>query len=315
HTLSNAAKKAYLDAEVCVMNTPSTLPLPGVRNKYDELVSIHQLHALTIHSTGVFLPWHRWYLHLHEVLLKACGYHGGTPYWDEVLESNLTNSGDSVIFTGGPYGFGTDAPCVVDGPFVGQVSAIGPIWNITDGCIGRAHTLGNPLKSNFFFPGIDVPTELARCKTLTSFVDFATCLYLAPHVSGHIAMGSLRGDSHASPSDPVFWLHHSYVDKVWLEWQNASPTTRTYAIGGNNKQDPAIGFLELPGNMTEEAINIFQSSPNAAQLALIPAGDEGDGGGSVVTLNHTLTSYGQIPDAKVADVMDAKGGYLCFEYV
>ncbi|KAK4167230.1 hypothetical protein QBC43DRAFT_349349 [Cladorrhinum sp. PSN259] len=317
HTLSNAHKKAYLDAEVCVMSTNATLPLPGVRTKYDELVSIHQLHALTIHSTGVFLPWHRWYLHLHELLLKNCGWTHGTPYWDEILESNLTSIADSAIFAGNSYGFGTGAPCVTGGPFVGQVSAIGPYWNITDACIGRSHAFPNPLKSNLgFFPTIpDIPTELARCKTLTNFVDFATCLYFAPHVSGHIAMGSTRGDSHVSPSDPLFWLHHSYVDKVWWEWQNVSPATRTYAIGGNNKQDPAIGFLELPGTAADEAINFFQSTPNAAQLALIPAGDEGDNGGTVVTLNHTLTSFGQIPDAKVEDVMDATGGFLCFEYI
>jgi tyrosinase len=27
-------------------------------------------------------------------------------------------------------------------------------------------------------------------------------------------------DPWASPSDPVFWLHHSFIDHSWATWQN-----------------------------------------------------------------------------------------------
>lgn len=26
-------------------------------------------------------------------------------------------------------------------------------------------------------------------------------------------------NSMASPLDPIFWLHHSFVDRIWFEWQ------------------------------------------------------------------------------------------------
>ena len=26
-----------------------------------------------------------------------------------------------------------------------------------------------------------------------------------------------------SPRDPIFWLHHAMVDKVWADWQRAHP--------------------------------------------------------------------------------------------
>ncbi len=27
-----------------------------------------------------------------------------------------------------------------------------------------------------------------------------------------------------SPNDPVFFLHHCFVDKLWADWQAANPT-------------------------------------------------------------------------------------------
>jgi len=46
---------------------------------YDEIVANHQLQALVIHSTGTFLPYHRFYIHLHETMLKDCGFTGAVP--------------------------------------------------------------------------------------------------------------------------------------------------------------------------------------------------------------------------------------------
>ena len=320
HTLNNKDKKAYIDAQLCVMRTPAKVALPGAVTQFDEMVSIHQLHALTIHSTGVFLPWHRWYLDLHERMLKDCGFKGALPYWDEYRDAKLPLVKDSSIFD--PItGFGSQgsvAPdyCLTDGPFHNYTSRIGPWWHITDGCIGR-QLIGNSLRENTFPPPAgsnNVTAATDACMLLTTWAEASTCIYLIPHVGGHIAIGSTRGDAHTSPNDPVFYLHHAYIDKLWWDWQEKNRAQRLYAVGGINKQDPAVGFIEMPGDMAFEAANIFQSSPNAAQLAFIPQGDDGDNG-DLVTLNHTFTSWGHIPDAKVRDVMDSRGGYLCYEYV
>lgn len=35
------------------------------------------------HYTGLFFPWHRWYIHAFEQTLKEqCGFRGTVPYWD-----------------------------------------------------------------------------------------------------------------------------------------------------------------------------------------------------------------------------------------
>jgi tyrosinase len=41
-------------------------------------------------------------------------------------------------------------------------------------------------------------------------------------------------DVYASPSDPVFWLHHSFVDHSWASWQNLDSGIRTTSIDGTD---------------------------------------------------------------------------------
>ncbi len=45
-----------------------------------------------------------------------------------------------------------------------------------------------------------------------------------------------------SPNDPVFWLHHAYVDKLWAQWQ---------------RRHPASGYLPLSG--TRDVIDLHKT--------------------------------------------------------
>lgn len=120
-------------------------------------------------------------------------------------------------------------------------------------------------------------------------------------------------DPLTSPGDPVFYLHHSWVDKLWWDWQEADPGNRTYAIGGPNAQTPDVGFPEVPGNMTEENEKVF-GEMNEEQKALVDSGTRGDEGDEV-TLSHVLTTLGVIPEVVVEKIMNTRGEYLCYEYV
>ena len=42
------------------------------------------------------------------------------------------------------------------------------------------------------------------------------------------------------PSDPLFYLHHGNLDRIWWKWQNANPSARMYAVSGNtNSTSPS----------------------------------------------------------------------------
>lgn len=119
-----------------------------------------------------------------------------------------------------------------------------------------------------------------------------------------------NGDSITSAGDPLFMMHHGFVDKMWADWQKGNKSRLT-EIGGLNAQDPARGFWEFSG--TQESQSAMWGKPSAAQLALTPDPQLGDGGPNM-TLNHALSSLGIIPNATVADIMDTQGGYLCYVY-
>lgn len=47
-------------------------------------------------------------------------------------------------------------------------------------------------------------------------------------------------DVYASPSDPTFWLHHSFVDHSWALWQSLDSSIRTASIDGVDANGNAL---------------------------------------------------------------------------
>jgi tyrosinase len=133
-------------------------------------------------------------------------------------------------------------------------------------------------------------------------------------------------DPIASPGDPIFYLHHTWLDKIFWEWQVLDLPARLSDMGGKNAVQqlslpsgpngggpPGGGDPDLPiifPNLSEfpplDAMRPLPDSPPQ-----LPAGDPGN----VTTLAHILNMFGVIPNATVADVMDIRGPLLCYEYV
>jgi len=57
------------------------------------------------------------------------------------------------------------------------------------------------------------------------------------HAYGHIAVGGTgnigtMSDAAASPGDPIFYLHHGFVDRAWRLWENINTGRRLSEIAG-----------------------------------------------------------------------------------
>jgi tyrosinase len=64
----------------------------------------------------------------------------------------------------------------------------------------------------------------------------AACAEGGAHAYGHNGIGAVMGDVYASPGDPVFWLHHLFIDHNYRIWQNADPARITAAgVNGVDK--------------------------------------------------------------------------------
>jgi len=109
-------------------------------------------------------------------------------------------------------------------------------------------------------------------------------------------------------------MHHGFVDKMWWDWQKVDLTKRLTDMSGPNAQDPATGFIEFPNMGGIEGQSKMWGKPTAEMKAVTPNPQSGDNG-TVTTLNHVLTSLGIIPDTTIKEIMDIRGGYLCYEYV
>jgi hypothetical protein len=83
--------------------------------------------------------------------------------------------------------------------------------------------------------------------------------------------------------DPLFFLLHAQLDRVWAAWQAHDPRNFN-AIAGGVDQD----------------LQDFDAHPL--------------GTGTPVTKDTILYMAGLGPNAKVDDVFDTAGGYLCYQY-
>ncbi|ORY12449.1 hypothetical protein BCR34DRAFT_651193 [Clohesyomyces aquaticus] len=294
HKLTREEKASYIAAEKCLMSTPTKLHLATARTMFDDFQMLHVLVTKHVHGVGAFLPFHRFYIHAHEHILRtSCNYTGAHPYWDETLDAG--NFSTSILLdpeTGfGGNGVGKDN-CIATGPFKDYVNTIGPGEVNTEHCIDR--------QVNDCASKSAEQKVVDSCMKMTNFEDAWNCLEGGPHTAGHGGIGGQMFNVFSSPGDPLFYLHHAWLDKLWWDWQSKSLPLRLKEMGGSNDASSFFAFFgtnfTLPTNFT------------------FPEPMPGDPG-NVTTLGHVLTVQGIIPDATIGDVMDIQGGLLCYEYL
>ncbi len=74
-------------------------------------------------------------------------------------------------------------------------------------------------------------------KQSTQFPIFTGQLEGSPHNNGHVITGGADGHmvDGMSPLDPIFWLHHCNIDRIWAEWQTARNTTPPFNLNYDNQ--------------------------------------------------------------------------------
>ncbi|KAI0412994.1 amino acid transporter [Xylaria grammica] len=287
-SLTDNEKAAYIQADLCLINSPSKSGFEGAVTRWDDIQYPHVYQTVWAHGTGQFLPFHRYYMTVHERLVRdECGYTGNMPYWDEIAEiDDITTSalwGDDDSHFGSN---GQDEYCVWDGPFA----------NLTLRWLLDASTEDHCLTRNWSQEELDKGTQpnIDKCNSIDNYTDAWLCWSQNPHSAGHGGIGGIMSDGTLSPGDPTFYLHHSYLDKLWWEWQNLNES-RLYDMGGPN----------LPTFSGQNGT----TPPSAAFTDYF-----GDGG-NTTTLNHVLYMFDLAPNVTVGDIMDIRGPVICSEYV
>ncbi|KAH6657073.1 hypothetical protein BKA67DRAFT_488778, partial [Truncatella angustata] len=268
-SLSDADRTAFVQAVKCLIDLPpsGSFAGTGAQNRYEDLVAVHLQMTGSIHMVAQFLPWHRYYVHVFETMLREeCSYAAPMPWWNEPLDAG--DFANAPLFTSQWFGSAPlnngQATCIEagDGEFGGTMIHIGG-----DHCLSRAVDESATSQCNTDF--------VNSCNSNNLYSDMESCFEYGPHGYGHNGIGAVMSQVAGSPADPVFFMHHGFVDHSWTSWQNADVASRLYQINGCS--DTASPCTQL-------------------------------------TTDYVLTSQGLRPDATVNDVMDTKGGYLCYVY-
>jgi tyrosinase len=162
------------------------------------------------HSNWFFLPWHRAYLLYFEQICRAASGDSSfmLPYWDWTTQPEIPAAfwGCSDLFDCSREAGPTDQ---VSAEFVGP-EVIREILAISD-----------------FVTFASAPAR-ATCQPPGGMLQRKRCgsgrLEATPHNQVHnFVSGNMA--SYWSPLDPIFWLHHANVDRLWTEWNKAHANT------------------------------------------------------------------------------------------
>ncbi len=134
----------------------------------------------------------------------------------------------------------TGGGCLYKGPFANATVDLGPVayqpldadhgLTYNPRCLARDLS---PVWANQTKP-TDVAGVLATCGADLGCWDTNFEAISGVHAGGHFTIGSLNVDAYASAGDPVFYLHHAQVDRIWTLWQSLDLEKRTNAVYGTS---------------------------------------------------------------------------------
>ncbi len=207
-----------------------------------------QMRRNAAHGGPSFGPWHRLLLLMFEVFSRQVldNPNFEAPYWDWAADADNPEASPLWNVLGGD-GDPANGNVVTSGPFRMEQFEVRLTDSLTP---GQWMQLNPPraLRRDF---GWDGTTRLASQIDVGTSVDtsgfydrwpydnraasFRRDLEIPLHNSVHRFVG---GDmmSSASPNDPVFFLHHCNIDRIWAAWQARYPTA-AYVPGDEASAD------------------------------------------------------------------------------
>ena len=166
---------------------------------------------------------------------------------------------------------GTGGGCVITGPFANITVPFGPgSLDINPETLDsphnldyKPHCLRRDLSSRVVGPALNADNvrTLLSSPNITEFNRFLelgnTPGVQALHGGGHQGVGGDMGSFWSSPGDPIFYLHHAQVDRLWTLWQQLDLQTRQYALSGTGT---FVNYPPSPVFKLNDSINLGKLS-------------------------------------------------------
>ena len=208
--LTPAEQQRYVSGITALNGGPA--PTAYGRLVADHALMSHNMHGMTAVGRQRFLSWHRDFLLQLERALQALDPLAFVPYWRWSTYRRI------------PAWIAQLLPTVHIPPVGGQ----GPqTVNVT--------------RSTHHVQGLPTASQIASldANTAMPYTQFTTLLE-GYHNVVHGWVGGTMNNIMISPADPIFWLHHAEVDRIWSVWQaNPANAGKAPTLTGSAKvMDP-----------------------------------------------------------------------------
>lgn len=271
NTLSSAERAAFV-------NAVKILKSEGI---YDQFVLRHaNAIATAIHRSPAFLPWHRRFIWDFEKELQRVSQNPdlGLPYWNWPSGGANASMWDDDLL-GGNGDPGTQI--VNSGPFrSGQ-------WTIVNASGVQTGPLTRAFGNEFWAQTLPTQQEIDDVMGVTPYDVPPWNMSSNPsfrnqnegwvgpnlHNRGHGWVGGSMLPM-TSPNDPVFFMHHCMVDKLWYEWQLRFPNQGYLPVTGGpfgqNLNDPMDSTPSTP--IGSRPIDVLNSAALGIEYDQLMAG-------------------------------------------
>ena len=227
------------------------------------------------HQSWFFLPWHRMYVYYFEQIVRKTVVEAGgpanwaLPYWNYCL------GGENAAL---PEQFRTPADSRNPLYVKERVASYNAGARLPDKIIDPKPALDRPNYIGIaeFGGGNGKPRE-------PRFWGYSGLLERTPHNDVHSHIGGWMGDPETAAQDPIFWLHHANIDRLWAVWnereRRKNPVEETWKLhpfwffdGDGRKVSKQCGGVEAtaplnytyepsPATIVEEPVSASPPSP------------------------------------------------------
>lgn len=171
------------------------------------------------HGSSFFLPWHRMYL-LH---------------FERIVAQHIVDLGGPADWSLPYWNYTTSVPKTLQLPpqFRSPLKADGTPNNLYEAQRASAANAGRAILGSrdvslncLLTPGTIAPGGFFGGAAAAHAGSMTGALELTPHNNIHNRVGGVSGlmaDPDYAALDPIFWLHHSNIDRLWEVWLDCDP--------------------------------------------------------------------------------------------
>lgn len=197
------------------------------------------------HGSWYFLPWHRMFLYYFERIVREVVKENGgpedwaLPYWNYGLGGDHASLPDA--FRNPTNADGSPNPLYVEERAPGMNGDA----RLPETAISDAAAMARPdfIGVAEFGGGVTAPGQ--------QFWSQTGRIEQTPHNVVHVLVGGQRGwmaDPEQAAKDPIFWLHHSNIDRIWAVWNDQGNTDPDAAQWVNQ----AFEFFDADGTQVSK---------------------------------------------------------------